>query len=157
MRVQFCDELRPFRAEDVCASKRTVTTAYSECIDSLLDQVMCSGEPAFPSTERSGTSSADEGTALRLFLSQCSRDKMYFDPHFGEPSAHIVPTYANDITTPEGLPAEVIAGPVFQQLAIAEAEVVHEVIGVFYVLGARGRGPLLYALGVAVALGVAAN
>lgn len=82
---------------------------------------------------------------------------MYFDPHFGEPSAHIVPAHTDDVTTPEGLPAQVIACPVFEEFTIAEAEVVYKIIRVFYVLGARARRPLVYALGVPVALGVAAD
>lgn len=82
---------------------------------------------------------------------------MCFDPHFGEPSAHIIPTHTDDVSTPEGLSAQVIARPVFEEFTIAEAEVVHEIIRIFYVLGARARGPLVHALRVPVALGVSAD
>ena len=52
-------EPRPFRTEHVGTSKRTISTAYNERVDALLDHVVRSGESSVPSPERRGARSAN--------------------------------------------------------------------------------------------------
>ena len=62
------DVFRPFRPEDIRTSQRAVSTAYDQCVDALLDEIICGRLPAFLCLEGHGSGSADEGSTLSRMI-----------------------------------------------------------------------------------------
>ena len=61
---EFLDKTGPLGTEDVRASKRAITATDAECVNALLDQVVCCGQPAFRSLKSHRTRRSSKSTAL---------------------------------------------------------------------------------------------
>ena len=56
--------IRPLGSEDVCSCKRTVTSAHDQCVDALLDKVICGRKTAFGGSEHLRACGTDESATL---------------------------------------------------------------------------------------------
>ena len=71
LRTQVCDELWPFRSENICTSQGTISSADHKCIDAFLDQIVGCRQPPLRSTECFRTCCPDQCSALCMSYQTC--------------------------------------------------------------------------------------
>ena len=126
--------IRPLGPEDVCSCKRTIPSAHNQCVDALLDEVICGRKTAFGCSERLRACGTDESATLFSHVhhqdanlsNALLRAGKQDEPYLRKPTAHIVPSNAHDVTPLEGPSAGAITRPITQESAVAEAQIIYE-------------------------------
>jgi hypothetical protein len=134
LRSKRFDVIRPLGPEHVCSCKRTIPSAHDQCVDALLDKVICSRKTAFGCSERLRACSTDESASLfshvpppgRKIEQRTLRAGKQDAPYLRKPTAHIVPSNAHDVAPLEGPSAGVVTRPIAQESAVSEAQIIYE-------------------------------